>query len=211
MAIQVDQHLQDWSQWLFRQPGGVNNNAADDLTGGYITNDQKLKQRWFIPGTWGAIQTPVRTIVVPNGASLYIVAGSSHATDEEVDTARGDTLESYALWADKLFDKGVPPYLTIDGHAAQLTTVKTNSFPVQFANDNPYVTKNNLSNTHQNMVSVARIHEFTPTKEKSFTILGSRPEDRTRGKNGEALYELHVKYKIARPGAGPTPPTPPGE
>ena len=198
--IPVDPVLQEWSEWLFKQPGGVNRNAAEDDSGQFITTNQQGRTRWLIPGTWGTIQEKVRTIVVTPGTLLYIVVGSSHATEDEIDLEKGENLEMYAKWADELFEKGVKPHLTVDGHNKPLKTVRTNPFDVEFNSTNPYATRNNITRKKQKMLSVARVFELNLKNEKTFSLFGTAPADKTHGKRGESAYELYVKYNIVPPG-----------
>lgn len=88
--LTVQQLLEGWVNWLFQQP--YPDNGADDPDGTVAqTKNGKASPYWFLAGTWGNKGTnpnPVaRTVKVPEGKSLFIVVGSSHATEEEVKTA----------------------------------------------------------------------------------------------------------------------------
>jgi hypothetical protein len=205
--IPIDAKLQEWTDWLFIQPGGANKNACEDMAGGFTNGNQPHpKTYWLVAGTIDTVQVGVRDIYVPKAASIYIVVASSHGTTEERSTAKRETEDSYAEAVDALFDKG-QVCLSIDGGSvsAQLKKVKTNLFSLQFNPTNPYFDKylrqrNAGAGVRQNIVSYGRVYELRHpggnTNTQYFEIYATRPGDPNLGNYGEDPYRIYVKFNV---------------
>src|SRR2546426_2567292 len=184
------QELVNFSRWLLTRTG--NNDPADDRQGGGVVERENANNNpWFLPGTWGQVNVPTRRIHVPDGASLLVVAGSSHATDKE----RGrDILAGYANWGDGLWGNSIN--LTLNGNNQQLRTVTTESFNVDIQNDN-YLQLTRISRGPTNMVTIGHVFRHdNPVVGDVIAFGGNSRQDNSHGNNGEGAYNLQVRYEL---------------
>ncbi len=195
--------LRRWSIWLFGQD--ADNDTAADGNGGRVMNQNAGNDPWFMPGTWGRTMRPIRTIHVPAGTNLFIVAASSHATPNELPAGRPSTpanLKNHAraihdLWFHAAI--GVGP---VHGPLQQLnlTEAETDVFQLKIDRGNGYADLTEVSGAGIDMVSIGRVALFQPPAGRSRIIVASQsPQDDGMGKNGEREYNVHVSYDVNVP------------
>jgi hypothetical protein len=89
--------LKEWCEIAFRD--SASDSAVEDADGEVVKAVNEGRSVWLLPGTSGTKQSTPREIEVKAGTSLFVVAGSAHATPAEFkkvhnkDPKRDDLLE----------------------------------------------------------------------------------------------------------------------
>lgn len=205
--------LKKWSEWLLTQGTG---DAASDLTGAVVAQQNAGKNPWLLPGTWGQIGKPTRVLAgpnaVPDGTKLFIVAASSHATKDELPAGSKDdaALTKHAKYIHRLWRD--TPEILIGGindrlenlQSVTLVRETTDAFDVTINGNNPYtmVSRGTQSGSpvsgNQRMVTVGDVFLSEPvnpsTEPLQIIILGQSLLDDATGSRGELEYNVHLKY-----------------
>lgn len=192
--------LQQWSIWLFGQHGS--SDTADDTMGGdRIENENKGKPIWFIPGTWGQVRIPTRTIDVPQGTQLFVVAASSHATSKELLDGEADSeanLTKHANEIDKLWFNSTLALGPVNGdlQKVELDKATTGRFGVDIHASSKYLELTGISSGRTNMVTVGHVHLFTPNPGKTRLVIAAQSPSKKIGKKTEKEYNVQVEYVV---------------
>lgn len=202
----MQQLLQEWSIWLFKQDGSHSQDAASDRQKGqFVTEHNKNRNPWFIPGTWGQVSIPARELHVQPGTELFIVAASSHATNEELDIA-GETvsdanLKKHAQQVDELW---YPPNLSIGQvddkgrlPLVELEKVVTPPFDITINPNSPYCNLAGIAGGNSTrMVTMGHVHKFTPGEGKTRIVIAAQSPKAKIGRREEKQYNVHVEYIV---------------
>lgn len=195
--------MKEWSRWLLEKD--ADHDPAADTGANVILGENQGKNIWFIPGTWGRTDIGRRKLQVPVGKKLFIVVGSSHATKDELPIGQQSTpqnLKNYAValdenWSSTVLLKGPTengPWTNL-----QLTTVPTDMFKVNIPRDNGYAKVPGIHGNGIDMVTVGRVHLFTPPSGKTHLIVGALSPATNIGRRGEGRYSVNVEYEITVP------------
>lgn len=205
----LEDYLIEWSRWLAGQRSYED--APSDWTGNVHVNLNQGRSVWFLAGTWGVEQNGPRTITVPTGTNLFIVAAFACATDKELMNRkrhpRADPshplpsnipspglahLQNRARAIDALFTE---VHLEIDDIKSDslLKTVETPMFTVDIEPSNGLATYYGYPG-FQSMVSKARVAliEYVASAHKiKINAHGGSDDD-----SGELEYNLEVTYNV---------------
>jgi hypothetical protein len=191
--------LEEWSQWLVSNIG--KDDLASDPKGGNHNRLNAGRDVWLVFGTWGQVDFGTRTLR-PGDKQLFIVAGSSHATfDELADGAAKNeaNLKKLAKNIDKLWMNPSLQKVKSDGSLEEikLETIETDMFDVDIHKNSQYTTLTGVSSGPTKMVSVARACLYTPSAGDNLVIGGQSRRGSAGGKKEEGFYNVQVEYEIS--------------
>jgi hypothetical protein len=196
----LNQLLQEWCDWLFRQ--GADNAASDVMQGADVTRHNANRNPWFIPGTWGQVNVPKRRIRIKEGTQLFVVAASSHATFKELALAgvaqTEENLKTHLRSIDDAWFSKILATGTVNGDLTkeELDEAETKMFDVDINGQNPYLGLTHTSSGKTKMMSKGYVKRLTLPVGKTRLVIAAQSPAKRIGNRTESQYDVHVEYEV---------------